>query len=683
MSKIETKERTYDEGLIIYREITKVITHDDGRVETKVQTFEIGRRTNHSDYWRAHYASEDDEVPVEKTKERFLMEKCVEEVARIANSFDENIKLAYKDEKRTANDPTERVVLLDPDLAISEGEMGQKVDVFSGEILLGTALRKQSRHTKQAYREHLKIAYDEQAPVVDRAASMLYLAMEADAACEHIKSEAPGFTEYAHSRARKYVSDVGSSVLQDEFLQDEVDPGHKFAAIMREFDTLGSQPLDYGDFGRVVDDIVGQARNLPNAESRLEAARQIAHRYLIQMQGNFQPTPMPGGPPQDGDQNGEKQPGEGEPQPGEGSGGPGDQPVDMELLKELLSSAEMMGKPSDADKESKGKSLASGSGMNQPKTPREILDEAKIGDAENVPTIFTDKVASNLDEHSAKKLYDLDCRDVREVSEAIEESLEILNRPEACWDEYSLRNGEIDEGALHKLIDESDNVFYRVETLPRMRIQVGLVLDESGSMACYAVNSDGEIKPDRAKSEAFGYDFHLNRSGVARKLATAFVEGTKNIDGVSLGVYGHAGPRPKCRVYKYLNGFSSEDEHYRVAHITERLHNYDGHAILRAGQDMLEDDGDFDRRIMFIISDGEPSVTSYSGQRAKKHIAGVVNHLNEHGLETYCIGVDNAFPPHDGELMYGKDRVLILPRFDLSEVAMIMSSFLEEISRGN
>jgi nitric oxide reductase activation protein len=354
----------------------------------------------------------------------------------------------------------------------------------------------------------------------------------------------------------------------------------------------------------------------------------------------------------------------------------------MEMLAEMLSSADMLGKQDDADQMPDGDDGNSNDGFNKPQNPSKILQEKLFdGKVDKIPVRLETNVSNGLSPHQARKLYEYDCQDVREVSEAIEEALEILNRPETCWDEYSLRNGEIDEGGLHKLIDDSDDVFYRVETLPKMRVQVSLVLDESGSMACYVSDEEDNIKQDDALTKLHGSGCVLRRDGVARKLATAFAEGTKNIDGVSLSIYGHAGPHPVCRVYEYVNERTDESQFHRIAHITNRLHNYDGYAILTAGERMLVDDGDYDRRIMFIISDGEPSVSSYTGEEAQKHITSVVRYLNECGVETYTIGVDNAFPPGRGQEMYGENRVVILPNFDLSEVSAIISAFLEEISR--
>lgn len=674
MPKIETKVRTFDEGLSICQEVTKVITHEDGSIETKVEVFEIGRRSNHSDYWRAQYADEDI-PPIEKvTKEDYLLSKCMHDVARIANAFNSDIKLAYKSAQSPSNNPEENVVLLDPNTAISEEKLGQKIDVFSGEILLGTALRKQSEDTKAAYVKHIRQAYHKDAPMVDRASSLLYLAMEADAACEHIKDEAPGFTEYAHSRARKYVSETGSGILQDEFCKDTPSPGHKFAALIREFDTFGSQPLDYGKFGPVVDNVVEQVRSLPDAESRLAAARQLAHRYLIQMDGELD---MP--EPEGGGEEGQEAEGKGNPTGGKGSPGK----VDMELLEEMLSSADMLGKDGDPDEFDSVD--GNGSGWNKPQSPSDIMKQKNFdGNVDKIPVKLEINVASRLDDYQAARLYALDSIDVRPISEAIEESLQILNNEQVCWDEYSLRSGEIDAGSFHKLIDDSsDDVFYQVETLPKMKIQVGLVLDESGSMGCYITDKNGDVAIDQALTTFVGKNPRaLNRSGAARKLATAFVEGTKNISGVSLNVYGHAGPHPVCRVYRYLNESTPESQFHRVSHITNRLHNYDGYAILKAGEDMMENEDQYDRQIMFIISDGEPSVTSYTGEEAQKHIASVVGHLNECGMETYAIGVDNAFPAEAGDMMYGEDRCIILPNFDLSEVSTIISAFLEEISKG-
>lgn len=648
MSKnIETKVRQYDEGLSIIKEVTKIITHEDGTVETKVHTFEIGKRSQHSDYWRSHYASDEVSVSSDETREEALLKSCIYDVAKIANAFDSEVAIAYKTPENHANNPEKDVVLLDPDVALSEDKMGQKIDVYSGEILLGTALRKQNAETKASYAEHAQRAFDKEESDVKRAASMLYLAMEANAACEHIKDEAPGFTEYAHARARNYVSQEGSTELQDFFLEDDVDPAAKFAALIREFDTFGTQPLDYGEYGKVIDYIKEVVESQPDAKSRLQVAEQLAHRYLVEMNGKM-----------------------------ELSDGSSSKP-DMGMMEKMLSSCDLFG--DDGSKEDGGKPSDCVSKFGKPKTPQELLKEKELGEESEVPVNFTTEVQTRHP-HKAKRLYELDRAEVQQLSIAIEDSLQILNHQEKCWDEYSLRSGEIDEGSFHKLIDNSDNVFYRMETLPKIRLQVGILIDESGSMACFAQSDDG-MKEDKALSSLAGDTILLSRASVARKLATAFQEGTKNIDGIDLFIYGHAGPAPECNIYSYTNPETTDSQFHRLAHITDRLHNYDGYAILGCGEDMLKRDDVYNRRIMFVLSDGEPSVSNYTGERAKKHTAAVVRHLNNCGVETYVIGVDNAFPDDDGEYMYGKDKFISLNNFNLNEVTNIISAFLEEISR--
>src|SRR5690606_3812089 len=131
-------------------------------------------------------------------------------------------------------------------------------------------------------------------------------------------------------------------------------------------------------------------------------------------------------------------------------------PIDMDLLAEMLSSADMLGKNNDADKFPEESDGNLNDGFNKPQNPSKILQEKLFdGRVDKIPVRLETNVSAGYDDNQARKLYEYDCQDVREVSEAIEEALEILNREEACWDEYCLRNGEIDEGGLHKLIDDS------------------------------------------------------------------------------------------------------------------------------------------------------------------------------------------------------------------------------------
>ena len=656
MSKIDTKVRVFDEGLNIIKEITKTILLDDGSTETEISRVKIGERSHHSDYWRDHYDTLQ-EKPEGLSEEKYLINKCIHEVARIANAFDSSIELGYKTPENAVNVLNKNQVLLDPALAISDKDSGAKVDVFSGEILLGTAIRKQNAKTKQDYSRHLHQAFDDKSSQVDRATSLLYLAMEADAACEYIKDNAPGFVGYAHSRADYYVSSEGSAFLQEQFADGIPNSSYKFAALIREFDTFGSNPLNYGKFNASAKSILEQVRSLPNSEMRLKAAKQISAKYLANtgggksIKGNNSPL-------------------------GSDLIESYKDSLDMDLMEEMLSSASMLGKPAESSAliSNDGSCL----GSLKPKPIYDILKEQIFDGLVESPKIkvIDDLDNSQIDEY-ADVLYLETKNEVSSISSSIEESLEILNHDSKSWNEYALRRGDLDEGALHKLSEDSDNVFYKVENMPKIKIQISLLIDESGSMCCF---SSEDPKIDISKTKIFG-ETYLSRIGVAQKLAVAFQEGTKNISGADLFVYGHAGPEPTCHVYRYTNPNTVESDFSRLSYITDRLHNYDGFAILKSGEDMLESEIEYNRRIMFVLSDGEPSVANYNGVESQKHIKSVVKYLNDEGIEVYVIGIDDAFPSDAANDMYGEGNYVILPEFDLSKVATIISSFLEEVCR--
>lgn len=578
---------------------------------------------NHSDFWREPYL-QGQEFEGEVSEEKILNE-CLSDVSRIVNAYDNSINVVYKGPAKNSNILNDNTIVIDPKIALSPHlSLGKKVDVYAGEVILGAALRNRSQEVKNFCITHAKRACDVNLPDVDRAASLLYLAMETDATCSTVREKTPGFVKYIESRAKEY-QNISSQRLQDSF-NEGPDDSHKFMAILREFDTFGSCPLDYGSFNKNINSILNQVRNISEPKVRLGAAYQLAKKYLVNVEN---------------------------------------QPVDFEMAGDLFTSAQSFGISDDMLPSSELAEADLGELDNSNNSNEEEGTQSKNSEKfKHIKTNFiTDDLSTKLvkNDNTALKIYEHDCQQVLPLSQVINESLQILNHQHKTWDKYSLRQGELDEGSLHKLSDNSDNVFYQNETMPKTYIQLGFLIDESASMN---QNSGGG----------------LTRGQIARRLITAFVEGTKDILGLDLQIYGHAAPEKTCNVYKYFDSTVDSEATYKVGYSNPRLYNYDGFAIQRTAQDMLEHEKDYKRRIMIILSDGEPSASSYSGNEAKAHISESVREVNSQGIETYVIGIDNAFPDQDALYLYGNGKYIILPDCDLNNMSMIISAFLQEIA---
>lgn len=567
---------------------------------------------NHSDYWRKHFLQPDtQDLSAEEATEKKL-EQCIKDVSRIVDMYDEGISIGYKTPKNPANDVKNKTIYLDPEIALSDQDQGQKVDIFAGELLLNSALRKINEGKETDYSAHVAIASKQDISSVQRAASLLYLSMEADAACSYIKEETPGLIEYAKKRAESYSSSEVSEFLEETFKQDEVSGDDLFCAIMHEFDTFSTMPLEYGKHTATVNAITDLVREkFATSEQRLKAAKHIAQKYVTN--------------------------------------------VSQEMLEQILTTGEMFGMQAGGTEKLESKSsIAQKQAVNKVNNKLDIISSPKI--------VLTENVKLSLGDEEAQTIYDELSLIVQPIADSIRDSLEILNHKQNMWDEYSLKSGDLDDGGLHKILEGTDNLFYKVEELPKQNIQVCLLIDESGSMGCGTGNGD-------------------SRFVVAQKLAIAFANAVKEINGVDLFIYGHAGPQPKCTIYKYLTPDTPESNYNRLSHIYARLHNYDGFAIQEVSEDLLAYDKEYAKRLMFVISDGEPSVTNYSGQQALEHVKGVISSVKEYGLDVYAIGVDEEFPQDDGAYMYGEGRFIALNDFDLHHTANIIASFLEEICK--
>lgn len=182
-------------------------------------------------------------------------------------------------------------------------------------------------------------------------------------------------------------------------------------------------------------------------------------------------------------------------------------------------------------------------------------------------------------------------------------------------EEFGLRSGDLDDGGLHKLSYDSENIWTK-KTMTRLPdVAVGLLIDQSGSM-------------------------HGQKIAAARDLCIAMAEALKRIAGVRLYIYGHTANRHGQTDLEIF-------EHYHPDHggkttnlglIQAHSNNYDGFALKEAARFVSKDPAK--RKYMFVIADGYPSGTGYGGDPAQKHVASVVKFLKDRWhIQTYAFGV--------------------------------------------
>lgn len=596
-----------------------------------------------SDFWRSRYGSYQ---PNKDVSEKYMLKKCLYDVARIANIYDPDVRLAYMEHSKKYNEMQDRTIYLDPRLAVDENlELGNKIDVYTGEILLGTALR--NSHIEDPNLNYVKhLANIKQGEsLLDKAKSALYLSMEMNAAYHEVKQKTPGFKSYCYSRVDHLLESKPSDSLEKAFSEPEISGEAKVSALVREIETFNSSPLsNYGEFSEVIEQVMEQVENLHSSEERLKFAEEIVERYLKGCGEDKQDNE------EDKQDNGEK---------GESEGG--------KLIEENFRSDHTMGWEAD---DPSSRILRISGVLNEdeaegtdPKKPHEILIdrvfEGAVGEIKtkwcNPATYSDDPIVTTYEKAS---------QETRAISEQIKEKLDFIDTDQKAWEERSLRSGELDEGGLDKFAYNSNRVFYQREVFSLPSIQLGILVDESGSMNAY----------NREKNK---------RIESAIKMTVALVNAITEIKGIDLHVYGHTGTQV-CNMFEYVNPSMDKESFNILSHMKARDANYDSFAIKAAGESMLGySQKEYYRKLLFVISDGAPSGYNYGGQEASTHMRSISSWLREdHGLEVYGIGIDDAFSQKEGDEMYGENRSIVLPDFDVAKVSNIISTFLENIARG-
>jgi nitric oxide reductase activation protein len=118
---------------------------------------------------------------------------------------------------------------------------------------------------------------------------------------------------------------------------------------------------------------------------------------------------------------------------------------------------------------------------------------------------------------------------------------------------------------------------------------------------------------------------------------------------------------------------------WSIVHAINRGGNYDSFAMDYSARKMIKDYQAFERKLLFVISDGEPSSSGgYGGAPAMKHMRQVCEWGRRRNVMVYGIGICNAYSQADGEIMYGRGNFVILK--DVMSSLTILTAFLRQVS---
>lgn len=272
--------------------------------------------------------------------------------------------------------------------------------------------------------------------------------------------------------------------------------------------------------------------------------------------------------------------------------------------------------------------------------------EDDVLDIKGLKVVVDDNVAAQSRHTTdAKADYTKFCLTHRSSIKQVEKCFLFQENQSALYSR-GLSVGDIDEGNLHKVRFDPEFIYERKDVPKQMEHQIGILLDQSGSMG------NGRMK-------------------AAREVLITIHEGLKQYKSIRQVIYGHSGQeynQTDCIMIPYLDG--SIDNTHHLIHAPARLQNLDGFAIKYVTDRMLSHPID-GKRMLLVISDGSPSGYGYGGASAYAHTLRSCQSARRRGVQVFGIGVCNAFCDRQGNQIYGAGNFAILDDVESSMKVMV------------
>ena len=160
-----------------------------------------------------------------------------------------------------------------------------------------------------------------------------------------------------------------------------------------------------------------------------------------------------------------------------------------------------------------------------------------------------------------------------------------------------------------------DDVFKTVSIKEDKPLDICVLVDESGSM---------------------GYTSMVE----ARKSAIAIKEALSDNSQLDLWVFGHSADGIKegqTEMIEYHSP-SLDNKSMTMGNMQARWENRDGNAILASALKIDNESENNSKRVMIVLSDGEPSADRYRGEKAIKHTRDSVKYVEKQGWQVIQLG---------------------------------------------
>ena len=554
----------------------------------------------------------------------------------------------------------ENVVYLSPDNLLTTNGKGSEIseevlDAMTGKVYLASTLRETVSpesfvESNVARRIASNESFSKEERSVASGALAVWEAMETSIARKKIMEDWVGFGPYIASDAER--STASKQEIQDHIDASVVKPNPAAASLAIAWNLLNANdPVTIPDvYNDCVDSAVEILENEIEPENRFGTCKEISVRIHKILKSKEEESGGEGDEEQEGDEGDSGDQGEGDVDGDSEGDSPSNDGTPKVCDGALLGDKVDNKTDAQLSEQEAGDSADEEAGEISAKAPDRLCDAGK-----DLKLIKVEPTSGDR----------LDYKDVvlknRAEIRSVQSSLQFRSNL-AKLQSYGHRSGDIDENSLYKVGMNDDRVMMKTDVVSSKKIAICVLVDESGSMAAGASG--------------------IPRYESAREVAVVLAESLKSIDGIEVSIYGHSAEE-YGRVYhngvvirEYLS--PRQRDASSLMQITARDQNHDSYAILHAANMFNKDYYDYDRKIMFVVSDGEPAGTSYGGKAARDHVLQVCKSCDKSRLEVYGIGVDNAFSTATGESMYGADRFVILN--DVKSSLGIMTRFIRQIA---
>lgn len=224
----------------------------------------------------------------------------------------------------------------------------------------------------------------------------------------------------------------------------------------------------------------------------------------------------------------------------------------------------------------------------------------------------------------------------RRIIKAIKDCFQFHNT-EVGLNSYGLTTGNIDENSMFKVyMGEYHRLYERRDVLTRKKWLVSILIDQSGSMDNSAKNADGSWS---------------TRQIQANELAIVFGEALRGLQDLEFSIYGFSTLDGEIDTFVYKDKEVSKIE----ALIHARSYNSTGIGfhVAHVGDKMISQYGEYENKILFVITDGMPNRSPTSTMNGIEHTKHCCDLLRKRGIQVYGIGIADAFDANKGDLLFG------------------------------